>query len=84
MDLPEVGSVRNATTGKSEAHEARHHCGETTMKQIRNPLKHCLRLTELIRLNAQAIKHHRPRKDIQREMQMIRTALMAYENRRAA
>lgn len=51
------------------------------MKHIRNAQKAWQRLGELIAMNAQAIKHHRPRSDIQREMVRVRKEIIALENR---
>lgn len=52
------------------------------MKRIRNVTKAWLRLGELIAMNAQAVKHHRPRSDIQREMVKVRAEILDFENRK--
>ena len=51
------------------------------MKHIRNPVPYFRRLGELIRMNAEAIRRHEPRADLQREMRMIRLQLMDWDNR---
>ena len=57
------------------------------MKHIRNVQKAGIRLGELIRLYADAIKHHRPSADIYREMVKVRCEILDWElrqDRRAA
>lgn len=54
------------------------------MRHIRNAQKAWQRLGELIAMNAQAIKHHRPRSDIQREMVRVRLEILDYERRQEA
>ena len=57
------------------------------MKRIRNVQKAGMRLGELIRLHADAIKNHRPSEDIYREMVRVRCEILDWElrqDRRAA
>lgn len=48
---------------------------------IRNPVKWWIRLGQLQKEYAKAVKNHQKRKDIEAMMRMIRTALIAYELR---
>lgn len=57
------------------------------MKHIRNVQKAGMRLGELIRMHADAIKHHRPSDGYYREMVRVRCEILDWElrqDRRAA
>lgn len=53
------------------------------MKRILNPDLWWPRLQKVIELRAKAIKQHRPRRHLEAEARMIRTAIIAFENRRS-
>lgn len=51
------------------------------MKLIRNPAIWWPRLQELTEKRARAIKHHKKRRDLEKEAEMIRTAIIRHELR---